>query len=149
VEGVEYGGVRFTAAAVEGSEGYRRPVAVPKARVRHLTLSRGFRADYPFALTAFGAVLFAGGLAALLYLVIIIVSGEPGQPLKTLSVGWVVVPGAAALYEGLQRGYFLTVHEDEGQRRLEFGPQARHDELEAFLRDAEQRFGYLIERLGP
>jgi hypothetical protein len=146
VEGVEYGGVRFTAMAVEGSEGYRRPVSVPKARVRHLTLTRGFRAAHPLALTAFGAVLFAGGLTAGLYLACVLLLGNPGQ-LKLLSVAWVVVPGAGALYEGLQRGYFLTVHEDEGRRRLEFGPRVRPDELEAFLRDAEQRFGYVIERL--
>jgi hypothetical protein len=146
---LEYAGVRLTPAAVEGWEGYRRPVAIPREQVLRIHPCRAYTAAHPVLLLLFGLATLAAGLVGLALLADTFFGDRPViRPTRVLLLGWLVVPGAGAVYCGLQRGDFLTVETDAGRRRLELAGPVDPAALDSFLRAAEAAFGYTVARPG-
>jgi hypothetical protein len=139
------GGVSFTAEAVFEGAATRPQVAVPRAEIEHLRLRHGFLARHPFLLGILGLVLVGLGIAPPINALIWFIRERVLVGHEILCVLWLVL-GVPALYEAFRRGYLLEVQTAEGLRRLEFHRGVRPAELEGFLRQAEEVFGYAVER---
>jgi hypothetical protein len=139
------GGVSFTAKAVFEGPATRPRSVVPRAEIEHLRVRHGFLARHPFFLGILGLALVGLGIVLPLNAVILFIRERVIEGHQLLCFVWLVL-GVPALYGAFRRGYTLDVQTADGLRRLEFHGGVRPPELEEFLRQAEEVFGYVVEK---
>jgi hypothetical protein len=139
------GGVCIAADGVAEGTPTRRKNLVGREAIRGLRAVRGFLAPRPLLLALFGVALLAVGLSPVPRLLGWLTSGGTTTDVELLLL--ILIPlGGWVVYQAAQRGYLLEVDTAAGRRRFEFDATVDAASLEAFLREAEQALGFMVER---
>ena len=135
----EYQGIRFTADHLAIMDGRVEAVSVPLARVRSLTLQRGFTAERPLLEALLGlACLVLGVIAVRAAVLWMFGSRYVSRSLILLALllplgGWLV-------RDALQRGFYLLAELDDGERKFPISGELGAD-FAPFVRRAQQVSG--------
>jgi hypothetical protein len=140
-----FAGVGFSAEGLFEEIGSRPRSTIPRGAIECIRLRYGVRARHPFMLALFGVMLIAVGATPIPHLMSWLRHGGTAFDLEVL-VLVLVVFGASAIYEAVQRGYRLDVETAFGRQRLEFHKGAPLAEIETFIGQVERYFGYSVER---
>ena len=138
---IEYCGIRIAESAIAELDGRKVVVTVPRHDIQSAKLHWGWQAQHPLASLFFGGVLIAIGLLPLL---MIVQWFQHGGTLPLILVGMIPMAliGGWLMLDALRRGFFVVINGPEGRQKLCFGRNAERAEVEAFLSEAEQMFGY-------
>ncbi|HOX07184.1 MAG TPA: hypothetical protein PK280_12340 [Planctomycetota bacterium] len=143
-EPIEYCGVWIGAGELAEVDGGRTALAVRREDLDSARLCRGWQAERPWVLLGFGAILLALGLIPVPCVVLWLIHG--GGISSTLPLLLIWLPfGGWALYRAASRGFYLAIRCHEGSRKLAFSRRADRANIEAFLKEAERRFGYAFQ----
>jgi hypothetical protein len=141
---VEYCGIRISETSIAEMDGQQPTVVVQRPDILRVAIFRGWQAQRPLILFVFGAALLAVGLIPIPGIIDWLLFGG------ILSTAWVWVStmilfGGYILYDASRRGYFLAIDGLNRHHKLCFSRRAKRSELQSFLRQAEERFGYRFE----
>jgi hypothetical protein len=147
-EAIEYGGIRISAEAIAELDGTRALMVVKRADLLRVRLDYGWHSNHPFLQIGFGGILVAIGLAPIPVIIHWLLFGG------RLSTAWVwmltmVLFGGWVVFDGLKRGFFLTLEGNNFRKKLCFDRRVGLAEIEKYLQEAETRFGYSFEPWTP
>jgi uncharacterized membrane protein YqjE len=113
----EYHGIRFTAEHVAIIDGRVEAVSVPLARVRSLTLQRGFTAERPLLEALLGLACLVLGVVAVRSAVLWMFGSRYVS--RSLILLALLLPfGGWLVRDALQRGFYLLAELDDGYRKF-------------------------------
>jgi hypothetical protein len=144
-QAIRYGGICFLPDCVAELDGEKPVYVVPREHIQAIRLRYGFRARHPLLLAAFGLALMVLGAW---FTPVLYVWFTRGGTLHTSAV-WLsllLFGGAWVVYQACRRCFLLLIDCTNGKHRLEFQGGVDAVQLEAFLSEAESRFGFVIVR---
>jgi hypothetical protein len=142
------GGISFSESAVTEVESGKVMVSIARTDVRRISLRHASRAQRPLVQIVMGAVLVGVGLIPLRHLIDWMSRGGVIFEFELLLFGLPVV-GVWLIFESLSRGYFLDVEQSSGSKKMLFHGKISPEQIEEFLKAAEDRMGYRIDRITP
>lgn len=141
---LELAGIRISSDSVAMFDGHVCKKRLPKPEVHEITLCHGFLAAHPIMLALFGLPLFVlGAIVAAA-----IATGGDIEAEHFLILGFLPL-GSYCILWAFKRGRYLLVRVRDGSHRLLFSGKPTPEEMEAFLRDAERRHGYVVVMHAP
>ena len=142
------GGISFTESAVTEVESGQVMVCVARLDARRISLRYASRAQRPLVQFIMGAVLLGMGFIPLQNLHGWVSHGGMIFYFALLLFGLPVV-GAWLIFESFSRGYFLDIEQSSGSKKLLFHGKVGPEQIEEFLKAAENQMGYRIDRITP
>jgi hypothetical protein len=140
-DSIQYLAVRIDRNALMEMRTPRTPLTVvSRDDVLSIELVRASESAHPVIQTAFGMTLIGIGLIPV---PVIILHGAVSKPVLALFV--MVGLGAYLIYDAWRRVPLLRVKTIRGTARLAFRSRVDPEQLRAFIREAEETFGYSIE----
>lgn len=142
---LEKGNIRFSAKELAELDRHRAVIRVPRDRCREIAWRYGSRAARPWVQSTLGLACLAGGLYLLVRLLVEWWRG--GGVLWIEQVAGLVIlgfVGGALLVDVVRKGHFLEVQTDKAPEKLRFDRSVSPADIETFLSEARQRWGYTI-----
>lgn len=143
---IEYAHIRICNEFIEELDGGRRLIAVQRSGIERVELRWGWRSQRPFIQMLFGTVLSVLGMFPSVIVLRWLLGGGTLHWIVLALAGFLLLFGGWVMYDSLRRGYFLAVEGQKGRKKLCFARAADRQQIEAFLREAQRRFGYEVER---
>jgi hypothetical protein len=143
---IEYGGIQISDTLMAELDGHRTLVAVKRSNIERATLHRGWQSQRPFILLLFGVGLLVIAVFPIRVVLHWLLEGGNLHVVWPFAAVFILVVALWVMYDSLRRGFSLVLEGPKGQQKLCFGRRAVRWEIEAFLDQAEQRFGYQVER---
>ncbi len=136
----ELGPVRITHDGIAHSGGVHWPIVLPRSAVKHLELEYTPGADYPVAVSLFGALFALLGITMVALLVTRIEDLEMfGAFCLGLLLGGM---GCWMLWFALKKRFVLIARTAHGPSRMVFPPNASRENVIEFATRAARRHGY-------
>jgi hypothetical protein len=143
---IEFGGVRISDTGIAELDKRRPLVTVMRANIERVTLRHGWQSHRPLLLLLFAAGVSVAGLFPVAWILHWMLHGGTLSVWLPAGAPFPFVVAAWAVFDATRRGFYLLVEGPQGREKLCFTRRAAGSEIEAFLRQAEQRFGYQVGR---
>ena len=141
---LEAHGIRFSNDGVSEMDGLRHAVHVRRPTIVRISICHGFQSERFWLATLLSVAILMAGIVGLVMIgQWMFRGGNLPQAIAFAPIG--IVVGGWMMWSALQRGYYLKIDQNSDRQKLRFNRAATRQELEAFLHQAETRFGYQID----
>lgn len=140
---IYYNGILIAPEKIAMFQGKSEVASVQKKDIQTITLEEGYQSERPILQIAFGGIILLLPLFSILYLLGGLLSGTTVRISFLLAFAFAPL-GVWMIREGMRRGYYLLITQDNDARKLGFDKICDQAALKAFLKDASQ-LGYVID----